>query len=140
MARPSRAYFSVDRGVNWTDVTGDLVTNLRDAHYYELIATPSNTNQLFLGTNVGVFRSDNFGRNWYRFMNVLPQVVDARCLRIAYDGVANPLIQIGTWGRGWWQRDLPPLATRTYSGTLKIENIPDLLDTVTLEFRPLDHR
>jgi hypothetical protein len=137
-ARPSRAYVSFNRGQTWNDVTGDLTSNLPTANYYELIANPANTNQLFLGTNVGLFRSDNFGQNWYRYMNGLPTITDVPNLRIAYDGVTTPLIQIGTWGRGWWERNLPPTPTRSFAGTVSLENVFPAGVNVTFEFRPTD--
>lgn len=105
-ARPSRAYLSTNRGVSWRDVTGDLTALAPNAHYWELVANPANLNQLFLATSVGVFRSDNGGLSWYRYMEGLPAVVDVTNIELSYDGLATPVLHIGTFGRGYWSRPL----------------------------------
>ena len=106
-ARPSRAYLTTNRGVTWQDVTGDLTTVLPGASYQELIALPSNLNELYLATDQGVYRSDNRGAHWYRFMDGLPQVVNVTSVELNYDGQATPVMHIGTYGRGYWKRSLP---------------------------------
>lgn len=107
LSRPSRAFLSQDRGQNWHDATGDLAIRLPDADYLELVGNPSNLNQLFLATNLGVFRTDN-GLDpypyWYRYMSGLPWVADVQGIELAYDGAPQPTLRIGTYGRGFWER------------------------------------
>ena len=66
--------------------------------------------QLFLATNVGVFRSDDRGASWYRYMNGLPAVIDAMLMELIHDGVAEPTLFFGSFGRGWWMRKIDALA------------------------------
>jgi hypothetical protein len=106
-ARPSRAFLTTDRGMSWQDVTGDLATVLPNASYQELVALPSNLNELYLATDQGVYRSDNRGGHWYRFMDGLPQVVNVNSIELNYDGLSTPVLHIGTYGRGYWKRSLP---------------------------------
>jgi hypothetical protein len=106
-ARPSRAFMTTNRGLNWENVTGDLTALLPNANYQELVANPSNLNQLYLATDQGVYRSDNRGVNWYRFMNGLPQTVNVSSIELNYDGLTTPVLHIGTYGRGYWKRTIP---------------------------------
>ena len=108
VSRPSRAYLSNDRGQHWTDVTGDLAFTLTDASYWKLVANPSDQTQLFLGTDVGVYRSDNGGANWYRYSDGLPAVASIFGLELNFDQANPPLLHLGTYGRGFWDRQVAP--------------------------------
>jgi len=63
---------------------------------------PANTQQLFAGTDIGVFRSTDGGANWQPFSNGLP--------RVAVFGMEiqaqHRLLKIATHGRGIWQFNL----------------------------------
>ena len=60
----------------------------------KLVGNPADLNQLFLVTDVGVFRTDN-GRaaspSWYRYMNGLPGVVRTMAIELAYDNQRQQL-------------------------------------------------
>jgi len=107
-SRPSRAYLSNDRGQTWPDVPGDLAFTLTDATYWKLVANPSDQTQLFLGTDVGVYRSDNGGANWYRYSDGLPAVASIFGLELNFDQANPPLLHLGTYGRGFWDRQVAP--------------------------------
>lgn len=100
--RPSRAFMTRDRGASWIPCTGNLATALPSASFHELIALPANRNILFLTTSVGVFRSDNGGATWARFMSGMPAVVDVREIEIV-PGSNPTILRIGTFGRGWFE-------------------------------------
>jgi hypothetical protein len=105
-SRPSQAFISNDRGQSWTEVTGDLATKLPDASYWKLIANPGDQTQLFLGTDQGIFRSDNGGKNWYSYNNGMPTVASIFGLELNYDYASPPLLHLGTYGRGFWDRQV----------------------------------
>lgn len=107
-ARPSQAFISNDRGQTWTEVTGDLAYNLSNASFLKLIANPGDQSQLFLGADQGIYRSDNGGVNWYRYMDGMPAVADIFGLELDYDYASPPLLHIGTFGRGFWDRQVAP--------------------------------
>jgi Bacterial Ig-like domain (group 3) len=107
-ARPSQAFISNDRGQTWTEVTGDLASKLPNVSYWHLIANPGDQRQLFLATDQGIYRSDNGGTNWYRYMNGMPAVADIFGLELNYDYASPPLLHLGTYGRGFWDRQLAP--------------------------------
>ena len=102
--RPSQVWLSEDGGDMWENVTGNLDILLPAASYRELVANPSNLDQLYLATNVGVLRSDDGGDSWYSYMNGLPMVLDVRSIELSFDNAKQPEVMIGTYGRGWWRR------------------------------------
>jgi hypothetical protein len=66
---------------------------------------PADTQMLYAGTDIGVFRSTDGGANWTPFNNGLP--------RIAVFGMAiHPIgrvLRIATHGRGMWEHALAPV-------------------------------
>jgi len=64
---------------------------------------PANSNNLYAGTDIGVYRSTDGGANWVPFSEGLPRVA-------VFDLVIHPLtgvIRIATHGRGIWERSKP---------------------------------
>ncbi len=57
---------------------------------------------------MGVYRSDNGGVNWYQYADGLPAVVSVAELQLNYDYSTPPLLHIGTYGRGFWDRLVAP--------------------------------
>jgi len=102
--RPSRVYLSSDKGVHWWDVTGDLEQTLPNVDYWQLVIHPMDQRQQFLATEVGVFRTDDGGSHWYRYMDGLPAVVKVRAMQIRSSGIDDTELIIATWGHGFWQR------------------------------------
>lgn len=88
----------------WDDVTGDLTSVGR----IEAITTaPFNPDQIFVGTDIGVFLTEGGGANWAPFQDGLPVV---RCTDIHY--VVDPeesqlrTLVVSTFGRGVYTRSL----------------------------------
>src|ERR1700733_6767900 len=106
VARPSQAFLSNNRGQSWTEATGALASKLPSASYWKLIANPQDQSQLFLATDQGIYRSDNFGANWYRYMSGMPDVANISGMELNYDNANPPLLHIGTYGRGFWDRQV----------------------------------
>ena len=52
---------SIDGGVSWTDISGDLPeTPMRS-----IVRNPNNPDYLYVGTEVGIFTSEDQGSNWF---------------------------------------------------------------------------
>jgi hypothetical protein len=107
--RPSRVFVSFDAGAlgSWFAITGNLATLAADASFFELVGDPTDPNRFFLGTDVGLFRTDSGLAGypiWYRWMEGMPAVANVMDLELAADGLAQPLLRIGTYGQGFWQR------------------------------------
>ena len=88
---------TTNAGVTWSDVSG----NLPDAPADAIVVDPTNRNDLFVATDVGVFRSTNGGAAWSAFGKFFPNVVVTN-LGILNSGGAL-LLRAGTHGRGVWQ-------------------------------------
>lgn len=67
-----------------------------------LAVDPRNSNNVYAGTDIGVFRSTDGGANWTSFGTGLPRVA-------VFDMAIHrnfPVLRIGTHGRGIWEIDL----------------------------------
>ena len=91
--------YTVDNGVTWTDVTGDLPPQPVNT----FVADPADPSQWFIGTDFGVWHSSNGGVNWVPYETGFPNVV-VTDLEIHK---ANRKLVAGTYGRGAWEVDLP---------------------------------
>lgn len=102
----SSVYQSVDGGVNWTDLSGNITadgaTTFRAIAY---IQDPGN-DRLVVGTNAGVLMSrENSFATWFQFGSGLPH---APVWDLDFDA-ADDVLVAGTLGRGGWM--LSALAT-----------------------------
>ncbi len=90
---------TTDAGASWHDVTGDLPIQPCNA----IEVNPSNPNQWFVGTDTGVWASENGGVNWVPFEDGLPNSV---VLDLEIQNSLQKLVA-GTHGRGAWEIDIP---------------------------------
>jgi len=104
--RPSRVYLSPSKGDSWWDVTGDLKQALPNVDYWQLVIHPMDQHQQFLATEVGVFRTDDAGFHWYRYMDGLPAVVKVRAMQLRSTAPDDAELIIATWGHGIWERSV----------------------------------
>jgi len=99
-----KVFKTTNRGVNWTNITGDLP----DIPMGDLVAHPYASNELYLGTEMGCFKTTNGGVNWYRWNNGMPPAniitemsyIDSTSINGKFYVVA------GTYGRSVWIRDV----------------------------------
>jgi hypothetical protein len=95
---PTQKIFkSTNQGVTWSNITG----NIPDVPLSDIVVHPANANKLFLGTQLGCYRSTNGGTNWHRWNNGMP---DATVFtELSYIDSANAgkfYIVAATYGRG----------------------------------------
>lgn len=57
-------YRTTNLGATWSDITGAGVSGLPDVPVRSLAFHPSNPDLLYVGTEVGIFTSDNAGATW----------------------------------------------------------------------------
>jgi photosystem II stability/assembly factor-like uncharacterized protein len=90
----------------WTDISGTAPNRVPDVPVNSLQTDPLNPNHLYVGSDIGVFRTTNGGTIWELFSNGLPNtaVYDLR--------LHSPtrLLRAATHGRGLWERKLDTLA------------------------------
>jgi hypothetical protein len=92
----SHAWKTIDGGKTWVDISGDLP----DIPCNTIIPSRTDSNAVFLATDLGVWYTTNGGVNWKQFGNGLPNVV-------CYDMKLTPenRLIVGTYGRGVWSVD-----------------------------------
>jgi len=99
-----KIYESNDGGVNWINITATGLPNLPA----NCIVYQAGTNDdLYVGTDVGVYYKNNTMSDWIPFMNGLPNVV-IKELEIHY---TEGTISAATFGRGVWESPLNTLST-----------------------------
>jgi hypothetical protein len=55
---------SIDGGATWSGLDGVAGSNIPDVPVHCILVDPTNSQRLFVGTDIGVFTSDNGGTNW----------------------------------------------------------------------------
>ena len=88
---------TTNAGATWTDISG----NLPNVPTNTLLIDPRNANTLYVGTDVGVFRSTTDGMNWETFNMGLPPTIVTEL-----DAQPNGLMQASTYGRGAFEINL----------------------------------
>ena len=109
----AKVYESTDSGDNWNNISG----NLPNVPVNSIIYQNGTDDGLYVGTDLGVFYTDNTYSNWQPFTTGLP-AVQVMELEIHY---ATGKLRAATYGRGLWETDLfvpenaPPTASFTHS-------------------------
>ena len=85
---------TINAGVNWTDISG----NLPDIPTNTLLVDPMTANTLYVGTDIGVYRSTNDGGVWAGFNSGLPPVIVNEI-----ESQQGGYIVAGTYGRGAYE-------------------------------------
>ncbi|MBP7513740.1 MAG: PKD domain-containing protein [Flavobacteriales bacterium] len=108
-----KVFESTDAGDNWNNISG----NLPNVPANTLIYQNGSDDGLYVGTDLGVFYSDNTLGNWQPFNTGLPKTPVME-LEIFYP---DAKLRAATFGRGLWETDLfvpdntPPNAAFTFS-------------------------
>jgi len=101
----SRKIFqTTNRGINWTDITGNLPGNLS---VRDVVVNPANDNVLFAGSNMGMWKTTNGGVNWFRWINGMPIANQITRLKLIDSTSANGRFYVvaASFGRGIWIRE-----------------------------------
>lgn len=114
---------TTDGGLNWTNVTG----NLPDVPVNALALRPNQPNEIYAGTDVGVFISLDGGGSWAKMNNGLPNVAVAS---LAVNTTTD-LLAAGTYGRSVWTTTLGAITggqtltvSKSGSGGGRVTSIP----------------
>jgi len=95
----SKVFESTDGGNNWTNISG---SNLPNLPVNCIVYQDLTDDDLYIGTDVGVYHKNNTMSDWQPFMTNLPNVrVDE--LEIHY---GSSKIRAATFGRGVWESPL----------------------------------
>lgn len=100
-----KVYRSDNKGLNWTDITANIPNlNINSI----VIDTSTNTEDIYVGTDVGVYYKNISSTSWTYFNAGLPLSVNANDLKIFYNprNPSNSKLRTATYGRGTWESDL----------------------------------
>ncbi len=93
---------SADRGRTWTPLDSPSNGFPYGIPAYVIQNAPWDRQELFAGTDIGLYRSTDGGQSWSRYGTGLP-LVSVRDLYVAAD---RSFLRIATWGRGIWELPL----------------------------------
>ncbi len=132
MYQAHKVYKTVNRGVNWVN----LNSNLPNVPALSMTLYPNNDNILYLGTEMGCFKSTSGGSNWFRWNDGLPEAVIVTDLKSYFSG-GEFYVLGGTYGRGVWKRKdddlviLPGISQEIPDKFLLHQNYPNPFNPVT---------
>ena len=86
-------------GSSWTAVHGSGAGALPNVPINVVKVDPGDNQTIYVGTEVGLYRSIDGGANWSRYGTGLP-LVSVTDVSIAFDGSS---VRIATYGRGFWE-------------------------------------
>lgn len=101
---------TTNTGGSWTDISGSLP----DIPANCMLFDPIDHNTLYLGTDIGVFRSTTSGTSWRGFNKGMPPVVVHE-----FASQQSGLIQVATYGRGAYEliaNPPPVIASVSFDG------------------------
>jgi len=126
-SNPSIAYLTVsgfntghvfrttNTAATWTDVSGSVPNVPASA----LLVDPSDPNTIYVGTDIGVFRSTTGGNDWRSFNRGMPPVVVH-----GFSANASGVIQVATYGRGAYElggaSERPSIVAVTFDGKKRL--------------------
>jgi hypothetical protein len=112
---------SVNGGVSWAPIMGSGATALPQIPAHSVVVNPAASNQVFVGTDLGVFTSVDGGASWYRentgFANVVVEW-------LAINETAPYKLFAFTHGRGAWVTDLATNVPTPAAAALKSSQSP----------------
>ncbi len=99
---------TTDLGNSWEDISGFETNNTSnngfpDVVVHSLVVMPHKTNVIWVGTDIGMFESEDNGKSWHVLESNLPRVS-------IYDmHIFGTQLVMATHGRGVWTLDIPGL-------------------------------
>jgi hypothetical protein len=99
--------------VAWASASGTGTTALPDVPVNALVVDPANSNNVYVGTDIGVFNSTDGGATWNPYGTGLPRVA-VFDIKIT----AKRTVRIATHGRGAWEIAAVPVTVAADFGLI----------------------
>ena len=109
-----KVYETNDAGSNWSNISG---TNLPGLPVNCIVYQDGANDDLYIGTDVGVYYKDNTMTEWVPFNDGLPNVI-VKELEIHY---SKSTMSAATFGRGVWESPLNTLSAVSIDNIKKLE-------------------
>ena len=93
---------------HWDDISGSRDGKLPQIPISAVVIDDKNPDQIFIGTDIGVFKTSNKGKMWTRFSENLPTCA-VNDMQLQSE---TRLLRIATYGRGIWERKLDTTSFR----------------------------
>lgn len=90
---------SIDGGNSWLNISGEIPKNLP---VNCIIIQEDSPEDIYIGTDIGVFYSSNGGLEWQNYSNYLPNVI----INELEINIPSGKIRAATFGRGLWESPL----------------------------------
>jgi photosystem II stability/assembly factor-like uncharacterized protein len=99
----SHVYVSSNLGLSWQDISSDLP----DLPVNDIVLDPEHPGYIYIGTDAGVFFTNDFGEQWYKLSDGLPNVA------VCAMKIHNPsrTLVVGTYGVSMYKLDLDDLVS-----------------------------
>jgi photosystem II stability/assembly factor-like uncharacterized protein len=101
-------YKTVNGGASWTSISGNLPNSPANTFY--VYYTGANQSTYFVGTDIGIFYSQDDGATWIETNDGLPNIV---MMHLDFQPLTNTL-RVGTHGRGFMKHILMHLLRLNY--------------------------
>jgi len=126
----SHVYRSRDGGKTWEGIDGSGEARIPDVPVFCLIVDPQDRNRLYVGTDLGVFVSQDGGSTWSRDVNPFAAVPTETLVLDRSGGAA--FLYAFTFGRGVWRTILPGSGSPCSYDVEELQRVPAFGGTVAL--------
>ena len=108
LGNPNHVWYLNAAGNLWAARGGGGASTLLDIHYNAIVADPANANTVYVGGDLGVWRTTDGGATWTPFAEGLPEaaVIDLALFPANAGRQAPAILRVATFGRGVWERIL----------------------------------
>jgi photosystem II stability/assembly factor-like uncharacterized protein len=97
-----RIYRTTNNGTAWSNVTGNFTSGIP---VHDIVESPYNADVLWIGTDLGVYKSTTGGSTWWWWNKGMPDAVVVNDMEYAY-AASGDYIVAGTFGRSTFERDV----------------------------------
>jgi hypothetical protein len=121
-------YKTINGGASWTSISGNLPNSPANTFY--VYYTGANQSTYFVGTDIGIFYSQDDGTTWIETNDGLPNTV---MMHLDFQPLTNTL-RVGTHGRGVYEAYIDaftPVELSSFTGSLQTAGVVLKWNTAT---------